>query len=215
MNKTEILGKTFFPRTMKEVKVNKIEALRDKEGNPRIKVEVLMPLSDGKQVGMPTWVGDAYDHLGKEDTLETSTNFDVQMESMSLYIHELPEAKEPSKTAFSCTLKSFRMTREQEDEDDEELGEVALKYVVYIPGDKRLWSWLWDYSKMKLWIRHECTQADVIPEAAPKETQLPLGGDQFDEERREATSKAHDAEFDAPAKSKDKGGRKLAAAGVN
>lgn len=205
MSKIEILGKTFFPGSRKEIKLNKIEGLRDKEGNPRIKVELIMSLADGKQVGMPSWIGEAYDHLGKQDTLETSTTFDAQMEGMSLYIHELPESKDPAKTAFSCMFANFRMTREGDDEKTDELGDVALKFVAYIPGDKRLWTWLYDYNKAKLWIRFECTQAELIPDAAPKqETQLPLGGDDFEAQRQEATSKAHDAEFDAPAKPKDK-----------
>jgi hypothetical protein len=202
MTQTEILGKTFFPGSRKEVKLQGLQLLRDSEGNPRIKIDALMPFSDGKLTGMPSWVGEAFDHLGREDTLERSTKFEAQMEGMTLSIYELPESAEPSKTAAACMLRNFSMTREKEDEEDEELGEVALKFVLYIPGDKRLWTWLYDFHRRRFWIRFENTQEE-LPEAKPSTDQLPLVGDQFDGERRQDLSPAKDAEFAAkPAKGK-------------
>lgn len=203
-------AKLFFPGARKEVRVQGITLLQSSEGEKRIKLDLLMPLDDGKQVGMPGWIGDAYDHIAKAETVEKYTKFDVELEAMSLYCHSTEDADKPMQTLFNGLLNSFSISRGKQDDDDEDLGGIGLKFTARIPSNPKLWSWLYPYHRNSIFVRFETTQADLELEHKPAEDkQLTLeqsaknvqkhfgskAGDEYDEERREANSKAHDAEF--------------------
>lgn len=187
-------AKCFFPGTRKEIIVQDIRILKNAAGEARIKLDLAMPFDDGKLVGMPDWIGQAYDHIGKEDTVERNTKFDVELESMSLYCHTTEDITQPAQTLFNVLLKTFQMTREKQDDDEEELSDVNLQFAAYVPANQRLWTWLYPYKSMKLFVRFETTQAELPVDQAQEDSQMKLG-DVDDAARKDATSKKRDAEF--------------------
>ena len=189
------LARCFFPGTRKHLIVYGIQLLQSSEGEKRIKLDLIMPFSDGSLVGMPSWIGEAYDHMGKADTVERFTKFDVELEAMSLFVHVTEDADKPAQTMYNVLLSGFTMTREEQDEDEEELTDVCLKFVAKVPANPKLWGWLYPYHRCSMFVRFETTQPELTDQPKPESAQMPLVGDQFDGARRQANSKKHDKEF--------------------
>ncbi len=189
------LARCFFPGTRKHLIVQGITLLQSAEGEKRIKLDLIMPLTDGSLVGMPSWIGEAFDHMGKEETVERFTKFDVELESMSLFVHTTEDADNPAQTLFNVLLSNFSMTREEQDEEEEDLSDVCLKFVAKAPSNPKLWAWIYPYHQNSIFVRFETTQPELAASAPAEDKQMPLVGDEFDGERRRASGKKHDREF--------------------
>lgn len=189
------LAKTFWPGSRKELIVEAVSLLQNRAGEQRIKIGLMMPLSDGKLVGMPSWVGDGFDHIGKEDTLETSIKFALDLKEMSMYIHTTEDTEKPAQTVFNVMLSAFTLRRDPQDEGEEELADVCLHFVAYVPDNTQLWAWIRTHFRKSIFVRFETTQQELPLSQPQPDKQMKLGDDDYESQRREATSKAHDQEF--------------------
>lgn len=187
--------KTFYPGARKKLLVQGISLLQSSEGEKRIRMELVMPFGDGALVGTPTWIGEAYDHLSKEDTVERFTKFEMDLDGMSMFVFATEDQEKPMQTLYNVTLSDFSMVRKKQGDDEDELTDVTLKFVAKVPSNPKLWQWIYPYHRGSIFVRHESTQADLPIEAAKPETQMKLGDDGYEAARREATSGAHDGEF--------------------
>jgi hypothetical protein len=194
MTEGNFLEKTFFPGVRKQLRVETISLLTDRADINRIKVPFSMPLNDGKLTGIPAWLAEGYEHMAKEESQESSIKFAVQLSEMSLYLHTTEDIQHAAQTLFSVSLKDFKLEREETDEEDEELPELALAFVAIIPGNRKVWDWLYPYNKKNVYVRFDTTQPDLADKPKP-DTQMRLGDDGYDAARKDATSKAHDADF--------------------
>lgn len=197
MTEGNFLEKTFFPGTRKQLRVETIQLLTDRADVSRIKVAFSMPLDDGKLTGMPAWIADGYEHMAKEESQESSIKFAVQLSEMSLYMHTTEDIAHAAQTLFSVTMKDFKLDRDDTDEEDDEVAEMAIYFVAYIPGNRKVWDWLYPYNKKNVYVRFDTTQPDLADKPKPADSQMKLGDDKGDYEaaRKDATSKARDAEF--------------------
>jgi hypothetical protein len=187
--------KTFFPGARKKLLVQGISLLQSSEGEKRIRMELVMPFGDGALVGTPTWIGEAYDHLSKADTVERFTKFEMDLEGMSLLVFSTEDQEKPMQTLVNVQLSDFTMVRKKQGEDEDELTDVTLKFVAKVPSNPKLWAWVYPYHRGSIFVRHENTQADLPIEEAKPDTQMKLGDDGYEAARKDATSKARDAEF--------------------
>lgn len=74
------------------------------------------------------------------------------------------------------------------------MPELALAFVAYIPGNRKVWDWLYPYNKKNVYVRFDTTQPDLADK--PKsDTQMKLGDEGYESARKDATSKAQDKEF--------------------
>jgi len=136
-------GKTFFPNSRKEITVENIGLLNHTSG-PRIKLAVSMALDDGKQVGMPSWVGDAYDDLARLDSLASAVKFaDFELSEMTIYAHTGAETVKPAQTFISPAMTSFSVQRGEIPKKEGALHSVTLEFIAYINGSLEAWSWLY------------------------------------------------------------------------
>jgi hypothetical protein len=163
------LARCFFPSARKELIIETLTLLQTRAGESRIKLGLVMPLGDGKLVGLPGWIGDSLDIIGREDSLESAVKFDVNLKEMTLTIYSTEDSQKPA-----------------------QLSDVNLHFVAYVAANTELWGWFYKHFRKSIFTKFETTQAD-LPLAQP-DTQMKLGDD-HETERKEATSKAHDAEF--------------------
>jgi hypothetical protein len=211
------MARTFFPGVRKEVFVNEISLLESRAGEVRIRLKLRMPLSDGKQTGMPEWVGIPYEHMVREGSVEGCTKYTHELPEMALFCHTNETQTKPSQSLLKGLLSNFSMKRGPDADDGEELGGIWLEFAAHIPDNSEAWSWFYRHRK-PIWMRFESMQMDLPLNPKPAESdQLPLMGklitekgivdtgpvgDQFDGERRQDLSPARDAEFEKPAKGK-------------
>jgi hypothetical protein len=186
------LARCFFPSARKELIIETLTLLQTRAGESRIKLGLVMPLGDGKLVGLPGWIGDSLDIIGREDSLESAVKFDVNLKEMTLTIYSTEDSQKPAQLAVAPLLNAFSLRRDPQDEDQEELSDVNLHFVAYVAANTELWGWFYKHFRKSIFTKFETTQAD-LPLAQP-DTQMKLGDD-HETERKEATSKAHDAEF--------------------
>jgi hypothetical protein len=191
------LARTFWPGSRKELFIESV-VLQMRSNLQHVKVGLMMPLSDGKLVGMPSWVGEGFDHIGKQDTLESSIKYTLELKEMSLYIHSTEDTPKASQTVFNVFLTAFSLRRDEQDENNDEVSDVNLHFVSYIPFTAEFWAWIGRHYRKTIFVRFETTQAE-LPSGQEKpsttDTQMKLGEDGYEAARREATSKDHDAEF--------------------
>jgi len=190
------LAKGFFPGSRKEVIIQTITLLETKVGEKRIKLGVVMPLGDGKLVGMPSWLGDSYDVIAKEDSLLTTDKWGHTIKEMTLNVFRADDAPKVAQLIAAPLMAAFQLKRDPQGDEEEEVSEVNLHFVIYITASHKLWSWLYEVRGTSVYIRFETTQKD-LPLGEVDDKQMSLGGteDEFERDRREATSKKRDPEF--------------------
>jgi hypothetical protein len=187
------LARCFFPQTRKEIIIETLALLQTRAGENRIKLGLMMPLSDGKLVGMPSWIGDSLDIIGREDSLESAVKFDVNLKEMTLTIFGTEDSQKPAQLAVAPLLNAFQLRRDPQEDEDEELSDVNLHFVAYIGATTVLWSWFYTHFRKSIFTKFETTQAD-LPLEQP-DTQMKLGDDGYEAARKDATGKERDVEF--------------------
>lgn len=165
------LARCFFPSTRKELVVSAVSLLQNRAGEQRIKIGLMMPLNDGRLVGLPTWIGEGYDHIGKEDTLETAIKYALDLKEMSLYAYTTPESDKPAQTVFNVTLTQFSLRRDPQDEEADDLADVALHFSAYVPDNTQFWSWVRTHFRKSIFVRFETTQAELPLGQVPAQSQ--------------------------------------------
>jgi hypothetical protein len=188
------LGKTFFAGARKEMIVEAVGLLETKAGEKRIKVALTMPLSDGKLVGMPGWLGASYDVIGKEDSLLMADKWGHDLKEMTLTIFSTEDSQKATQIAVAPLLNSFQLRRDPQDEEQEELSDVNLHFVAYVTANMELWRYFYGVHRKSIFVRFETTQQELFQEKA-EDKQMKLGEDEYEDARRDATSKARDAEL--------------------
>lgn len=190
------LAKTFWPGSRKELVVTAVQLLQNTAGEQRIKMAYMLPLGDGRLVGMPSWVGEGYDLIGKEGTRVKSIKYELDLKEMTMYIHTTEDIEKPAHTIFNVMLTGFVMSRKPEKGD--ELSDVNLHFEAYMPDDRAFWSWIKLHFRASIFTRFDTTQQELPLEQAPaiEEKQMKLSKDDgYEKERKQATSKSQDAQF--------------------
>ena len=173
MNSYE-LGRTFFPSTRKELLVESLSLLETRAGEKRIKIGLCMPLSDGKLVGLPGWIGDALDIIGKEDSLESSVKFSVDLHEMTHTIYPNEDSQKPAQLAVVPLMNAFQLRRDPQDEDGEEVSDVNLHFVAYVTASMDLWRYFYGVHRKSIFVKFETTQQELPLTTAQPEAQMTL-----------------------------------------
>lgn len=206
-NTQAFFGKTFFPSTRKEVRLENISLDRDRSEVTKIKLHCTMDLSDGRQVGMPSWVGDDYDRLAKLECVADTIGYrDMELAEMTVYCHATAESAKASQTLICPAIKRFCMVRGDAPKKEGGLPPVGLEFAIYANFTTESWGWLARHFRPStFYMLFLCTQSDMN-EPKSNDPQLSLvpndpslatyvDPEDYDAQRVEATSPVHDAEF--------------------
>jgi hypothetical protein len=195
------LARTWFPGVRKELIIKLIQLHKTRAGTNQIRLSVVMPLGDGKLVGMSSWLGASYDVIGKEDSLLTFEKWGHEITEMVWTIYTADDSPRPSQTSTCPLMRSFTLRRGKQDGDDEDLADINLQFEAYLTDSTELWAWCRKHYREPIFVKFETTQKELFEEKPVDDKQMTLGEtakedpDEFEEARREATSKAHDPEF--------------------
>lgn len=191
------MAKLFFPGSRRGYEVIDIGLLQTAKGEKRIKMEISTSFADGKTVSMPSYLGEPFERLAKQDSVERFSKLDLEFEAMSLFIYTTEDHQKTAQTLYNVHCSSFTMVREKLKEGAEEVPDVSLKFVATAPSNPGFWNWIYPYHRNHFFVRFEPTQSD-LSEGKQKEKaadQMKLGDDGYESARKNATSKERDAEF--------------------
>jgi hypothetical protein len=169
------LAKTWFPGVRKELLIFGIQLLQTKAGENRIKLAMTMPLSDGKLVAMPSWLGDSYDVIGKADSLLMSDKWGHEIKEMTWTVFSTEDSQKSSQLAVCPLMNSFQLKRGAQDEDADELSDVCLHFVAYLNDNSALWSWCRVHYRKSIFVKFETTQQELFDQPKQEDTQMKLG----------------------------------------
>jgi hypothetical protein len=189
------LAKAWFPGARKEVVISAVSLLETKAGEKRIKLGLVLPLCDGKLVGMSTQVAEALEVIQREESHVTAVKLDIELKEMTMTIFNTEDSQKPAQIAVAPLITAMSVRRNEQEEEDEELSDVNLHMFAYIGATTQLWSWFYQHFRMSMFVRFETTQSELPLSQPAPDTQMKLGEDGYEAARREATSKDHDAEF--------------------
>jgi hypothetical protein len=186
------LAKTFFSGTRKELLISGIQLLQTKVGENRIKLALTMPLTDGKLVGMPTWLGDSYDVICKADSLLACDKWTHDIREMTVSVFATDDSPKVAQLAVCPLMNGFQLRRGKQEDDAEELSDVCLQFVAYLNDNSQLWAWCRQHYRKSIFVKFETTQQELFDQPRV-DAQMNLGD--VEAERAEACSPEHDAEF--------------------
>lgn len=166
-------GETFFPNTRKEITVENVSLQNDKSKVLKIKTIISMSLDDGKQVGMPTWVGDHYAQLAKEGCMAGSVKYpEMAMDEMTVYCHTGEQTTRPAQTFICPVINGFSMVRGDAPKREGGMPPVWLEFTCYVNFSTEAWSWLARHFRpSKFYMLFLATQRN-IDEPKPADPQL-------------------------------------------
>lgn len=195
------LAKTFFPGCRKLLIPRQISLLQtrgteNKKGESRIKINFAMPLDDGKQVGMPSWIGDEYDTMARLESMLTYKKWGHDIKEMSTTFYTADDSPKPSLLAVCPSFQSFTMQRSGGKDDDVPPG-ISLHFEIYMNDSTEAWNWFRRNFRQATYGLFQTTQMELplADKGTADVNQMKLVGDDHEAARQEATSKAHDAEF--------------------
>lgn len=162
------LAKTFFPGCRKANILKQVTLLQTKADEKRQKILFSMPLGDGKQVGMPSWLGDGYDTMVREGSTLKFIKWDHDISEMSMTIFATDDGKRPTMMVVCPKLTSFTLRRGTE--DDENLAEVYLQFEIYANDSAELWNWARLNHRHTTYCLFETTQMElkIVPAQDPQ-----------------------------------------------
>lgn len=194
------LESQFFPGTARhEVFVANYSPLKSRGGEQRKKLLFRMPLGPEQSLaGMPSWVGDAYNSVAKDDSLSDRVNMTPELKGMTVELYSTADIPHRSLLLTRCTIKGLHVTRTGVGDK----ATFALFFTAYTPNGLALHQWLNDHYEMSTFATFDVDQSALpLDEDADEEEDDPQDSLDLDDEedheaeRREAVSPKHDHEF--------------------
>lgn len=188
----------FFKDVRREVYISDFHCLETSGSERRVKINCRMPIGASLSVlGLPEWVLNARELVIAEKAIQRKVICDVEIDGIAVEWFTTPEVKKRTQIFNGAKLKQFFIERTGKDEK----SDVYLNFFVYAPSTEEMVIWLYRHRSASSFAQFDITQASFSYEGEdPDESegenqQLPLVGDDFDAERREALSPEMDEEF--------------------
>jgi hypothetical protein len=149
------IAASFFPGRTREFIVVDYKPLKSRANEARKKLTVHDPIGGDSVVGMPAWIGTAYETVAKDNGKghASRVDLDVEMKGMTIEIYATPNsARELLLTG--TTIKNFHVDRVGE----EEKAKFFLCYTVYTADSRQLHDWLGTHHQQSAFARFDYTQ---------------------------------------------------------
>ena len=187
MSKTKV--QTFFPGTRKEVMIlsSGTGLLSDK----RVQLALSMKLSDGRLVGMPDWLSDAYVLIAKDNGWTGTKKHQAQLDGVEVKLYANDSQEEPILVLESCSIQSLSFVRGN-DKKNGAVGNVDLHFTLStISYNAKLWKMVPDYFMGTLFMQFAGTQMTMVFKKKKE------GEEDGESEEPNLLGPEHDAEFGA------------------
>ena len=186
----------FFPNLRRRVELEDWAPLMNEQGEKRIRLDLLMPLTGEAIVGMPHFVAPAWEKMEAQDSAIKDVPFVTEIEGVTVEAFAtdssapmelewgvgLDEAQEQEKEKrrklllTSSTLRNFKLVRVTR----EKQKIVGLRFSILTKNDTYLVLWAYKYHGSTFW----CQFTETQPEIKAPEAQMNLNAPETVEDQR-------------------------------
>ena len=143
MGKTKATKLTdFFNGNRRAARLEQWTHLITKSGEPRIKLELRLPLLNEPVIGMNDAIGEAFTVMAKDDSKIDRTSLNVVMEGMTLETFSTAEVKHVAVSSTGVSMCKLALVAA----GDGEKRTVDLLLTAYVPASIQLRNWAWDHN---------------------------------------------------------------------
>ena len=152
------------------------EHLKNKAGEPRIKLDLLLPLLNEPVLGMNGPISDSYILMAKEDSKVGRATLNLYAEGMTLDCFDTEGQKKASVSSQGCSFFKFSLEATGEGEK----RQLDLHFVGYVAASIGFRDWAWDHRGNDFWL-----------EAVYSQSEMEFVEDEEDEEEDELVAQAN------------------------
>lgn len=149
--------KSFFEGRRRECFVKSWTHLKTAAGEPRIKMELKMPLLNKALLGMPDAVGVAYSVMSEDESKVLRANLNIYCEGMTV---DFFAADESVSRVLSVTGALFDKLR-LEAKGSGEKRTLDLHFVAYTPANVQLRDYMWDTNHGTFFMETVYSQSEL------------------------------------------------------
>jgi len=161
MAKQKTKLKEFFEGRRRQCELQVINVLKNKAGERRIKMSVIMPLSGQPVTGMPDIFTEPYMLMQKEKSTLNFSKIDVAVNEAAFNIFSTDTIKSAAVSTNGTLLQGFRMIGEGSDDK----RTVSLEFIVYTGYTMALRDWGCDHIHSEFWAEVAPSQMELAEEA--------------------------------------------------
>lgn len=162
--------KDFFEGRRRKCELQVFNVLKNKAGERRIKLFVVMPLSGEPVTGTPDLFTEPYLLMQKENSSMNLSKIDVELDGAALDIFSTDTIASPAVKISGATLQDFRMMGDGCDDK----RKVSLEFSIYMPYTMPLRDWGCDHIHAEFFVEVTPSQME-IPAEEPKAEEKPEG----------------------------------------
>jgi hypothetical protein len=157
---------SFFPNAKRRITLDGWTPLMNSQDEKRVRFDFDMPLTGESFLGMPGFIGGAFESMNKEDSVEKKSTLELELEGITVEFFATDKSPRRHNMLTATTLRSFYLERDGE-------GLVHLHFSITVRRDEDLVIWAHKYEGATMWIEFTATQPSLV---APKdEKQMKLG----------------------------------------
>lgn len=164
------------------------EHLKNRVGEPRIKLDLVLPLLNEPVIGMNGPISDSFILMAKEDSRVGRTTLNLYAEGMTLECFDTDGQKKASVSSQGCSFFKFSLEASGEGEK----RTLNLHCVVYVSASIGFRDWAWDHRGSDFWLEAVYSQSEFEYEGDEPETDDVVEGeeDELEAQERRRTAKA-------------------------
>jgi hypothetical protein len=155
--------KDFFEGRRRQCELQDFHVLKNTAGERRMKMAVVMPLSQMPMEGIPEAFVDQYILMEREKSALNFAKISVVMDGASFSIFSTDTTPAPVLTVNASTLQDFRLIGE----GSEEKRKVSLEFVAYLPATVKLKDWSFDHLHAEFYCEVVPAQTEMNLEEPP------------------------------------------------
>lgn len=187
---------SFFGGNRRKTELGSWQVLQSRAGEKHMRFAFEMVLSGENLVGMPDWIGDAFEAMEGDGSALRRAALDRILEGMTMEIFPTDKHKRPTLSLTGATIKNLFLVRDGE----EDKAEVVQHMTVYAPANVQARDWAWDTLRGTFWASFEYSQTEMdFGASADKDAD----GEE-DEDNKNTMDASRDEEFHGARKSRAK-----------
>ena len=153
----------FFEGNRRKAFLVRWEHLRSRAGEPRIKLELSLPLLNEPLKGMNSPISEAFAVMSNDDSKVSRLSLNVKLEGMTMEFFSTGDpvaSKIPAVSLTGATMMKLIITAA----GDTEKRTVDLGLVAYIPASEKLRDWAWTHLHNEFYLEAVYSQTELFAE---------------------------------------------------
>lgn len=177
----------FFEGRRRKAFLNAWTHLKTRAGEPRIKLDLRLPLLNEPTVGMNEAIGEPFALMAKDNSSVGRTSLNVELEGMTLDLFTTSDPATSKKANLTRSgVKMVKLAIEAEGEGEKRTIQLAL--TAYLPAGPEVRDWAWDHLHSDFGMEAVYSQSEMeFEDLSEEETQSEEDPEEEEEELAAAT----------------------------